>query len=222
MCPVAPSTVTVCPFLIPVVADPVPTTAGMPCSRATVAECDRRPPVSVISPPMRPKSTDHAGVVMGQTSTSPGLTWSNCSSERITRAGPVYEPAPSIFSIGHVANRAGVAHRTVYNHFGSREGLIDALSEWIDDQWAGQGGVIVPGTLRELPGAVLTNFAVFEEQAHLADVVASEHPELSPEQEESVAVLLRQIASVRNWYYLTRTQGRSGKTAGSIAAWTIE
>lgn len=150
------------------------------------------------------------------------------------------------FSIGDVAKRAGVAHRTVYNHFGSREGLIDALSEWIDERWAGQGGIIVPHTFRELPEAVRTNFEVFEEQSHLAQVmarldpaerittaqerrsqafsrvVASEYPELSPEQQESVANLLRQIASVRNWYYLTRTQSLSAKAAGAVAAWTIE
>lgn len=150
------------------------------------------------------------------------------------------------FSIGDVAKRAGVAHRTVYNHFGSREELIDALSEWIDHQWAEQGGVIVPQTLRELPDAVRTNFGVFEEQSDVAqvmarldpaermttaqerrsrvfsDVVASEHPELSEEQQDTIAVLLRQIASVRNWYHLTRTQGLSATAAGAIAAWTIE
>lgn len=150
------------------------------------------------------------------------------------------------FSIEDVAKRAGVAHRTVYNHFGSREGLIDALSEWIDERWAEHGGVIVPRTLRDVPGAVRTNFEIFEEQMHLAevlarldpadrvtaaqerrsqafsDVVGSEHPELSREQQESVAALLRQIASVRNWYFLTRAQGLSAKAAGTIAAWTVE
>lgn len=150
------------------------------------------------------------------------------------------------FSIGDVAKRAGVAHRTVYNHFRSREGLIDALSEWIDEQWAEQGGVIVPRSLQEVPGAVRTNFGIFEQQSHLAqvmarldpaervtsaqerrseafsDAVAAEHPELSREQQESVAVLLRQIASVRNWYYLTRAQGLGTEAAGAIAAWTIE
>lgn len=150
------------------------------------------------------------------------------------------------FSIDAVARRAGVAHRTVYNHFGSREGLIDALSEWMDAKWAEQGGIIVPGALEELPGAVRTNFGVFEEHANLAEVVArldpadrvtaaqerrsqafsevvgSEHPELSREQQEAVAALLRQIASVRNWYYLTRAHDLSAKAAGTIAAWAVE
>jgi len=150
------------------------------------------------------------------------------------------------FSIGDVATQAGVAYRTVYNHFESREGLIDGLSEWIDEQWAAQGGIIVPQSLRELPEAVRANFLVFEEQSDLAevmarldpaeratkaqerrsqafsDVVASAHPELSREQQESFAVLLRQIASVRNWYSLTRAQGLSASAAGAVAAWAIE
>lgn len=150
------------------------------------------------------------------------------------------------FSIEDVAKRAGVAHRTVYNHFGSREGLIDALSGWIDEKWAEQGGIIVPRALEELPGAVQTNFGVFEEHSSLAEVLArldpadrvtaaqerrsqvfsevvgSEHPELSQEQQESVAAVLRQIASVRNWYYLTRAQGLSAEAAGTIAAWAVE
>lgn len=150
------------------------------------------------------------------------------------------------FSIENVAKRAGVAHRTVYNYFGSREGLIDALSEWIDEKWAEQGGIIVPRALEELPSAVQTNFGVFEEHSNLAEVLArldpadrvtaaqerrsqvfskvvgSENPELSQEQQESVAAVLRQIASVRNWYYLTRVQGLSATTAGIIAAWAVE
>lgn len=150
------------------------------------------------------------------------------------------------FSMGDVADRAGVAHRTVYNHFGSREGLIDGLSEWIDEQWAKRGGVIVPQTLQEVPGAVRTNFEVFEQESDLAQVmarldpaervtpaqerrsrafsrvVAAEYPDLTREQQESVAVLLRQIASLRTWYHMTRAQGLSASAAGAIAAWTIE
>lgn len=150
------------------------------------------------------------------------------------------------FSIEGVAKRAGVAHRTVYNHFESREGLIDALSQWIDTQWSERGGVIVPEELRELPEAVRANFLVFEAQSELAQVmarldpaervtpaqarrsrsfsqvVATEYPDLTEGQRESIAVLLRQIASVRNWYYMTRARGFSASAAGAISAWTIE
>src|SRR5688572_500985 len=36
------------------------------------------------------------------------------------------------FSVATVAKRAGIAHRTVYRHFASREELLEALSEEID------------------------------------------------------------------------------------------
>ena len=42
--PAAPSTQTIWPSRSWVVADPVPTTAGMPYSRATIAGCDNTPP----------------------------------------------------------------------------------------------------------------------------------------------------------------------------------
>ena len=54
--PVLPSTVTSWPVSSCTVASPVPTTAGMPCSRATIAECDRGLPPSVTSAPARPNA----------------------------------------------------------------------------------------------------------------------------------------------------------------------
>jgi hypothetical protein len=44
--PRSPSTRTRCPVLIRFVAWPVPTTAGIPYSRATMAACDMVPPMS--------------------------------------------------------------------------------------------------------------------------------------------------------------------------------
>ncbi len=150
------------------------------------------------------------------------------------------------FSIGDVAKRAGVSHRTVYNYFESREGLIDSLSEWIDAQWTGLGGVVVPESLGELPDATRSNFLVFEEQSHLVEViarldpverltpaqerrtrafskvVAEAYPDLTPGQLESTAVLLRQVASARNWYQMTRAHGLSTPQAAEIVAWAIE
>lgn len=150
------------------------------------------------------------------------------------------------FSIGDVAKRAGVSHRTVYNYFESRGGLIDALSDWIDAQWAALGGVVVPESLVEVPDATRSNFLIFEEQSHLVEViarldpvervtsaqerrtrafsraVADAYPDLTPSQLESTAVLLRQLASARNWYQMTRGHGLSTSQAAEIAAWGIE
>ena len=45
--PSVPSTLIVCPVRMAAVARPVPTTAGIPYSRATIAACDITPPTSV-------------------------------------------------------------------------------------------------------------------------------------------------------------------------------
>ena len=37
------------------------------------------------------------------------------------------------FSVQAVADRAGVTHRTIYNHFPTREALCDAFSDYVDE-----------------------------------------------------------------------------------------
>ncbi len=37
------------------------------------------------------------------------------------------------FSVQAVADRAGVTHRTIYNHFPTREALCDAFSDHVDE-----------------------------------------------------------------------------------------
>ena len=47
------------------------------------------------------------------------------------------------FSVQQVAERAGVTHRTVYNHFPTRDALNDALAEHVEDVM-GRGGYRQP------------------------------------------------------------------------------
>src|SRR6185503_5161481 len=70
----------------------VPTTAGIPNSRATTAGCDTAPPASVTSPMIFVNRTTHAGLVIRHTRISPSLTWSNSSSDATKRAGPSTTP----------------------------------------------------------------------------------------------------------------------------------
>src|SRR5262245_5486480 len=37
------------------------------------------------------------------------------------------------FSVQAVADRAGVTHRTIYNHFPTREALCDAFADYVDE-----------------------------------------------------------------------------------------
>src|SRR5438132_10986633 len=75
-----------------VVADPTPTTAGMPNSRATIAQWLSTPPVSTTTAAALAKSGVQGGAVVSATSTSPGRSLAASASERITRAGARTRP----------------------------------------------------------------------------------------------------------------------------------
>src|SRR5207248_219873 len=69
--PAAPSTRTRWPVLIRFVPKPVPTTAGRPYSRETIAACAMIPPMSDTAAPMRLKTGAQLGAVIGQIRISP-------------------------------------------------------------------------------------------------------------------------------------------------------
>ena len=80
------------PFGSAAVARPVPTTAGSPYSRQTIAACDITPPMSVTAALTFEKIGAHAGEVMRQTRISPSRTSAISSTERTTRARPSTTP----------------------------------------------------------------------------------------------------------------------------------
>src|SRR3954447_7626286 len=91
--PASPSTSTMSPSAMTVVALAAPTTAGMPYSRATTAQWLRIPPVSVTTAAATAKSGVHGGAVVSATRISPACRRSASSSDRTTRAVPVTLPA---------------------------------------------------------------------------------------------------------------------------------
>src|SRR6266566_4812414 len=94
--PRSPSTRTSWPVLIRLVASPVPTTAGMPYSRATIAACDIEPPMSETAALILPNTGAQLGAVTGQTRISPSRTSPIWLTSVSTRAGPstIPEEAP--------------------------------------------------------------------------------------------------------------------------------
>jgi AcrR family transcriptional regulator len=150
------------------------------------------------------------------------------------------------FSIAEIAERAGVSQRTVYNYFGSRSDLIDAFSDWTDQTIHESGGTALPRDLDQLPEAVISNFGVFEENSGVAEALArldsverltSAHarrteafsevvrdafPDMSEREVTGVALLMRQLGSVRTWYSLTREHGLSTDDAASVTAWALQ
>src|SRR5436190_7002962 len=90
--PRSPSTRTSWPVLIRLVASPVPTTAGMPYSRATIAACDIEPPMSETAARILPNTGAQLGAVTGQTRISPSLISPIWLTSVSTRAGPSTTP----------------------------------------------------------------------------------------------------------------------------------
>src|SRR5271165_3969438 len=90
--PRSPSTRTRWPVLIRLVASPVPTTAGMPYSRATIAACDIEPPMSETAALILPNTGAQLGAVTGQTRISPSRISPIWLTSVSTRAGPSTMP----------------------------------------------------------------------------------------------------------------------------------
>ncbi|MEX1043194.1 MAG: TetR/AcrR family transcriptional regulator [Acidimicrobiia bacterium] len=65
-------------------------------------------------------------------------------------------------SMQAVADRAGVSHRTVYNHFESKERLVEELAQYASDEMARAGAIDLPDDLDQLPEAIERNWRVFE------------------------------------------------------------
>ena len=51
----------------------------------------------------------------------------------------ILEQGIHAFSVQNVAERSGISHRTVYRHFGSREGLLEGLSESLQESLLAAG-----------------------------------------------------------------------------------
>ena len=90
--PLSPSTRSLCPVLMRWVAWPVPTTAGMPYSRATMAACDMVPPISDTAALILPNTGAQLGLVTGHTSISPSCMRPMSLTFFSTRATPSTTP----------------------------------------------------------------------------------------------------------------------------------
>lgn len=149
------------------------------------------------------------------------------------------------FSVAEVADRAGVSHRTVYNYFGDRQGLIDALSDWADAAMTERGNLVAPLSLSDVPAAIGPNFETFEDMQGVAEAfaridtaespgrahvrrtetfagsVGAQFPDLSKRERRAVAALVRQIVSVKQWYFLTREHGLTTSEAAEVSSWAV-
>src|SRR6185295_940720 len=152
------------------------------------------------------------------------------------------------FSIQDVADRAGVTHRTVYNHFPTREALNDAFAVHVE---------VELGKITELPDATLNLEKLATASGELYRVVAqrSSHvrayvmlmiasrapakvtrertelferiieDEAGPLPEGAarlVTAAVRMFASSTAWHLLTEHQGLSNEDAARTAEWATK
>jgi AcrR family transcriptional regulator len=144
------------------------------------------------------------------------------------------------FTVQEVADRAGLAHRTVYRHFPTREALIDGVAERFEASIA-EHGFTEGDTVEEVVERIDDRFAWFDTEADLVHAVAvktlatgertppskrrgkrmrpvvrEKYPNLPAEECEAAFVAVRALIGVVGWHVLT-----SEGVASDVAARTV-
>jgi AcrR family transcriptional regulator len=144
------------------------------------------------------------------------------------------------FTVQEVADRAGLAHRTVYRHFPTREALIDGVAERFEASLAAHG-FSEGDTVSDVVDRVEARFAWFDSEADLVHAVAvktlatgertapsrrrgeqmralvgEKYPNLPAEESETAFVAVRALIGVVGWHLLT-----SEGVASQVAAQTV-
>lgn len=150
------------------------------------------------------------------------------------------------FTIQDVADRAGLAARTVYRHFESREALIESISEWWP-RWRAAYDLREPETLDEFPAYIEQ---IFRDSRHMPDriravsmarLVRGEQtdtsrernarrrrlfeeglPHLTPAEIDRAFTAARALGSWIGVYVFTAHFGLSGEEAGQAVREALE
>jgi len=152
------------------------------------------------------------------------------------------------FPMKDVAERAGVSLRTVYNHFPTREDLLDALGKAFDEEMSDRGGPSATDlhTRADLLRAVSVNLRLFDELGGISEAFAQmpladagrnsgrrartelivEHiktlmPDVPEADATEIALMLRHLLSHRSWFWLSREYGLTTEQVSQVVAWAI-
>jgi AcrR family transcriptional regulator len=109
----------------------------------------------------------------------------------------ILEQGIHAFTMDNVAEAAGVAHRTVYRHFESREALLEGLQEVIQEQ-ADRVGLSPPEDLRtavEFVGALFEEFYRMSDAMHASVIAATALGYQTRQQREGFSYLQRLLAA---------------------------
>src|SRR5262245_6305129 len=149
------------------------------------------------------------------------------------------------FSVQAVAHRAGVTHRTIYNHFPTRQALCDAFSDHVDELLEATAGVPEPTwSLASLPLLVEGLYrtlalrdrharayvmlmignrrpmSAWRKRSLMAEkLIAREQSGRVPLTPRQVTAVVRMFASTMGWHLLTEQCGLSTDEAAAASAW---
>ena len=149
------------------------------------------------------------------------------------------------FSVQAVADRAGVTHRTIYNHFPTREALCDAFSDHVDELLMASSGSPEPTwSLASIPLLVENLYrtlalrdrharayvmlmignrrpmSAWRKRSLMAEkLIAREQSERIPLTSRQVTAVIRMFVSTMGWHLLTEQCGLSTDEAAAASTW---
>src|SRR5512145_2224335 len=150
------------------------------------------------------------------------------------------------FSVQAVADRAGVTHRTIYNHFPTREALCDAFSDYDDELLGASAGLTEEPawSLASIPLLVENLYrtlalrdrharayvmlmignrrpmSAWRKRSLMAEkLIAREQSGQVPLTPRQVTAVVRMFVSTMGWHLLTEQCGLSTEEAASASAW---
>ena len=150
------------------------------------------------------------------------------------------------FSVQAVADRAGVTHRTIYNHFPTREALCDAFSDHVDELLGASAGLTEEPTwsLASIPQLVESLYqalalrdrharayvmlmignrrpmSAWRKRSLMAEkLIAREQSGRIPLTPRQVTAVIRMFVSTMGWHLLTEQCGLSTDEAAAASAW---
>jgi len=150
------------------------------------------------------------------------------------------------FSVQAVADRAGVTHRTIYNHFPTREALCDAFSDYVDETLGASAGLTKEPawSLASLPQMTENLYRVlasrdrharayvmlmignrrpmsaWRRRSQMAErLIAGKLSARTPLTPRQFTAVVRMFASTMGWHLLTEQCGLSTDEAAAASAW---
>jgi AcrR family transcriptional regulator len=156
--------------------------------------------------------------------------------------GQIADEGLSELTVPLVAERAGVAVRTVYRHFPTKEELLDGVNAFRDQKFGFVAAESVEELLEIVP-RLFSGFAAHHDLARAADATAAGRQihdrarrrraqalsglfedvtrDLPPEQARQVVATIQVLWSTRAWLTLHDNWDMDGEQAGAAVQWAM-